>query len=232
MRILAISVLSLFGAMLVATENPLTLTQPSAGNGSNERLVTIEESTGTMRLYELNRGTGSQAMNQLIPWNFLIDLNRIKNIKQPLNNPNRVDRRNDPEFVFWPLVRTGSGVSDRGRLSNVPAYGSMYDLFLPQEKLAVLNSEDLFFENVVEYDGEVRAALSDNFLFLVIPSTYTILVYRIDNDIFRLVNWRIIARNYTSKFPAAAPVDCPTLAPSRPSTKSNGSCSASTAAMS
>ena len=118
--------------------------QPSAGDGSNERLVTIEESTGTMRLYEPNKGTGSQAMKQLLPSNFLIDLDRIKNIRQ-VKNPNRVDRREDPEFVFWPMARTGSGQTGRGRQSNVPAYGEMYNLFLPREKIAVLNSEDLFF---------------------------------------------------------------------------------------
>ena len=47
-----------------------------------------------------------------------------------------------------------------------------------------------FFAENVDYDGEVRAALSDNYLFLVIPSTYTILVYRIANDRFELVNFR------------------------------------------
>ena len=154
-------------------------------------MVTIEESTGAMRLYELNQGTGTQAMKQLIPWNFLIDLDRIRNIRLVVSNPNRVDRRNDPEHVFWPLVRTGSGASERGRASNVPAYGPMYKYFLPKaERPAVFNSEDEFFEALPGFDGEVRAALSKEFLLIVIPSTYTILAYRYSSNKFELVSYR------------------------------------------
>ena len=190
MRNLLTSVLCIVSATLAATETPLTLTQPVGETGNFQRLVTIEESTGAMRLYQLGNGTGTQAMKQLIPWNFLIDLDRIRNIRLVVDNPKRVNRT-DPEYVLWPLVRTGSGTGTRGKPSNNPPYGLMYKFFLPKsERPAVFNSEDEFFTTLKDYDGEVRAALSQGYLLVVIPGTYTILAYRISDDKFDLVSYR------------------------------------------
>ncbi|TVR41785.1 MAG: hypothetical protein EA402_12650 [Planctomycetota bacterium] len=193
---------------LGALETPLTLTQPG---GEGNRLVTIDENSGALRLYELQQGTGAQALRQIAPWNFLIDLDRIRNIRLIIDNPNRVDRRNDPEFVFWPLARTGSGTSERGRPSNIPAYGDMYSYFLPNQRAVVLRTEDQFFDQLPSYDGVVRAGLSRDFLFLAIPSSYTILVYRIAEDSFDLVSYRNYRPELYLTIPDQAPRGLPTF---------------------
>ncbi|TVR16085.1 MAG: hypothetical protein EA401_01925 [Planctomycetota bacterium] len=186
MRALLVCFLVVFCASASALDTPLTLTQPHEEN--QNRLVTIDESSGAMRLYEMTQGRGDQALRQVAPWNFLIDLDRIMNIRMVIDNPHRQDR-NDPEYVFWPLARTGSFMGDRGP-SNVPLYGQMYQYFLPQQRSTVLATEDAFFNESLSYDGNVQAALSRHYLFLVIPSTFTILVYNISQDSFELAAYR------------------------------------------
>lgn len=186
MRTLIICTIGFLCASAQALDTPLTLTQPPEDN--QNRLVTIDEASGAMRLYEMTQGRGEQALRQVAPWNFLIDLDRILNIRMVLDNPHRRDR-NDPEHVFWPLARTGSFMGDRGP-SNVPLYGEMYQYFLPAQRATVLATEDAFFNENISYDGNVQAALSRHYLFLVIPSTYTILVYNISQDSFELAAYR------------------------------------------
>lgn len=164
---------------LNALETPLVLAPPGAGNARTDYRVVVNPAIGTMTVYEMS----GETLRSWTQYNFLADLEYLTSATVD-DNPN------------LKLAQVGT-------TRTTPTYPEMYELFstvplpdnAPEGTLSLLervrNSETAFWQQPPAYDGVVRGALSGNMIFLVIPSTYTILVYWLKSqDEVELVSWR------------------------------------------
>jgi hypothetical protein len=182
-------------ALLPAVDTSLILTKP-AGEGDDGRFVIIDPGSGYMRLYESKRGgRGADALQQRDVANFRIHLDQIQALRFQVDNPLAKLDRGAEKKVVWPLLRMGS-------LTTIPQYGAMFNYFVNEkQRIQVIKSDDAFYAVDPIYDGTVRAALSKNYLLVVVPSHYVMLMYKIIDDEFELVSFR----NYRPELYLALP---------------------------
>jgi len=171
-------------AGLAALETPTLHDVPQVPSSVNERMLTIDPPTGDLRLYRVRGGKGAHVMELQVGLNFRRDLIKLRNIYMPIDpNPLHAWDEEAPEQTAWPLVRMG-------HLNTQPAYGDMFELFYgrsvdedtPSEKIQAFLSEEEFFKEVPEYGGNGQAAMSNSYILVYAPSTYTLLSYFIESD--------------------------------------------------
>ena len=155
---------------IYALETSLIL-RPPGGNGT--LMAVVNPGIGSIQLYE----TQADKLIEKFGHNFLQDLQLIRDM--PTN-----DNRNN-----W--IRPGSP-------NNAPGYASFMNSFSERqgankEKLAPRrrfeNAEREFFDDLPEYDGIVRAAMTADSLMIVIPNMYTILAYTVIGKEVQLAGW-------------------------------------------
>lgn len=158
-----------------ALETPLTVASPTG-----QVAITVNPTLGTMTMFRLN-GVGT--LDRKGSANFLNDIEFLQNYIV-------ADRDGD----VYSALRVGYG-------GNKPTPeewlgGVLGSLKLPRkaEEAGVLplekrarNSEAEFWNKDHAYDGVVRAALGNNYLMLVVPSTRTVMFYDTQNEGFKLV---------------------------------------------
>ena len=157
-----------------SNDGPLIL----RSSGTTEIMTIINPSLGTIQLYRMD----GDRLQQESAYNFLSDLALLSNAP--------VEQRWE-----WNWVRVNSPMS-------APSYGEMFDKWLPSVSQSrrdqngpslverARNSEDEFWATIPKYDGDVRGALGDDTLVLVIPSSYTILWYEMQDWKLELQGWR------------------------------------------
>lgn len=174
-RFILLSLLSL--TALAALETPLVLLSPVG----TEVTVVINPTVGTMTMYTVQDGK----LNQRGSANFLSDLSLYEK---------RVYTEADGQAITY--LQTGS-------LNNLPTNGDMILKVLggirssKAEKEAgvaplstrAIAAEKEFWGKERPYDGVVRAALSQQYLMLAVPSKRTLMAYNTANQQLTLAAW-------------------------------------------
>ncbi|NRA38230.1 MAG: hypothetical protein HRU15_08830 [Planctomycetes bacterium] len=142
---------------LSALDSPLVI-RSSMG----DLTAAINPNTGTIQLY---RTGGGLQLTLVGSHYYLADLELWSNKEIPSEN------------VSWSYLRAG--------MNTRPVYydrkTSVIHLLDGKAGTLVMDTEDEFWKEVPEYDGVVAAAIGVTHLFLCIPSTHTLLAYKITN---------------------------------------------------
>jgi hypothetical protein len=164
-------------AALSALETPLVIQSPlSAG-----LTIVINPTVGVMTVYKVQDGK----LNQRGSANFLSDLSLYQRMiytesdGQAITYLQTGSTNNDPTNGDMVLRVLGSIKSSRAEKAAGVA---------PLAVRAIAAEKD-FWGKEHPYDGVVRAALSVQYLMLVVPSTRTIMVYDTANEQLALVAW-------------------------------------------
>lgn len=167
--------LLLLSAWASALETPLTVASPTG-----QIAITINPTLGTMTMYRLN-GVGT--LDRKGSANFLNDINFLRNYI--------VDERDGDVYS---ALRVGYGINKptpeewmRGILGALKQTRKAEEAGIKPLLERARNSEEEFWNKDNAYDGVVRAALGNNYLMLVVPSTRTVMFYDIQNEGFKLV---------------------------------------------
>ena len=185
MRLIFACLILLGAAQLGALETSLVLRPPTGGDAT---MAMVNPAQGTIQLYRID----GEQLHVVSRRNFRADLEYLSSVPP------------GPK-LDWTLLRTGSTTC-------TPTYGEVMDQWLPAiDKAAeaarkrsrdkntppplplaqrAMNSEDDFWKQTPEYDGVVRGSMSQNALVLLIPQTYTMLFYQIQNWEIQFMGWR------------------------------------------
>ncbi len=178
-RLLACLVLAL--AALPALDTPLIVNSPNSLN-----TVIINPTLGTMTLYSVLDGQ----LNRKASSNFLADITYLENVVYPPE----VLYAKDADAPPVPALQLGSE-------NNLPNMKEMLFKVIGSVKSSkkeaaagvapllqrALAAEKEFWSTEHKFDGVVRAALSNAYLMLAVPSKRLILLYEMPNENFTLV---------------------------------------------
>lgn len=146
---------------LSALDQPLILTVPI--EAKVPYTFVINPGTGSIQIYE----TSNNGLRQKSSHNFLAEYERLRTVTDKTGRS---------------FLRTGSAGN-----SNSPDYNKMNELLGslagvgPQLAQQAIASEDAFWSKPPTYDGRLQATLGQHTLFLLIPCSFTILAYQLDN---------------------------------------------------
>src|ERR1043165_8533117 len=164
-------------AALSALETPLVIQSPLAAGLT----IVINPTVGVMTVYRIQDGK----LNQRGSANFLSDLSLYQRMiysedeGQPITYLQAGSTTNSPAYGDMILKVLGSIKSSRAEAKAGVA---------PLAVRAQAAEKD-FWGKDHPYDGVVRAALSVQYLMLVIPSTHPLMVYDTANEQLNLVAW-------------------------------------------
>lgn len=177
-RFAALLLIVVSAAALSALETPLVIQSSQGG----DLAVVINPSVGTMTMYRIQDGK----LNQRGSANFLSDLSVYEKM---------IYAEVDGQAISY--LQTGSAnnvPNNRGMIIDIlgKIKSSRAEAAAGVSPLSVRaqTAEKEFWGKDHPYDGVVRAALSVQYLMLVVPAKRTLMVYDTANEELKLVAWR------------------------------------------